>query len=257
MKSHPKGDTLIEVMFAVGIFGAVAIGAIGIMNRGLYNTQKTLEITMARQEIDAQAEALRFIHEAYISEQNLPSAQQIYTPLWQKLSDQLISTPENATASFFNNYNNRNCTQLYSNRYILTDKSFVINIRRLSATGIATAGTNPIGTTSSKVLIKHNRTNPSNSVLSQSSTHPRLLFTASDNINLSDRDISETTGTEITTFNTTLVKAQGIWINGIASDNTANPEFYDFYIRTCWFAPGSPNSITISTTIRLFNPDYR
>ena len=33
------------------------------------------------------------------------------------------------------------------------------------------------------------------------------------------------------------------------------PEYYDFYIRTCWYAPGSNDSSTISTTVRLFNPD--
>ncbi|MBR3319132.1 prepilin-type N-terminal cleavage/methylation domain-containing protein, partial [Candidatus Saccharibacteria bacterium] len=33
--SFRKGDTLIEVMFAVGVFGLAAVGAISLMNRGL------------------------------------------------------------------------------------------------------------------------------------------------------------------------------------------------------------------------------
>ena len=62
------GDTLIEVMFAVAIFSMVAISAVAVMNSGMSNAQGTLESTMARNEIDAQAEALRFIQSSYVAE---------------------------------------------------------------------------------------------------------------------------------------------------------------------------------------------
>ena len=63
-----RGDTLIEVMLSIAIFSLVAIITINMMNDGLNTAQRTLETEMARNEIDAQAEALRFIHNNYVSE---------------------------------------------------------------------------------------------------------------------------------------------------------------------------------------------
>ena len=62
-----SGDSLIEVLLGITVFSAVSVGGIAIMNSGLNQAQRSLEITMARNEIDAQAEALRFIHNNYIA----------------------------------------------------------------------------------------------------------------------------------------------------------------------------------------------
>ncbi len=61
------GDTIIEAMFAISIFSLVAVGGISIMNRGNAVAQRALEITQVRQQIDAQAEILRFINSSYIA----------------------------------------------------------------------------------------------------------------------------------------------------------------------------------------------
>ena len=62
-----RGDTLIEVLFAVTVFSFVVVGALTIMNQGTAASQRSLEITLVRQEIDAQAEALRLTHDSYVS----------------------------------------------------------------------------------------------------------------------------------------------------------------------------------------------
>lgn len=62
-----EGDTIIEVMFAVAVFAMVAVGCLSIMNQGTAAAQRSLEITLVRQQIDAQAEALRYIHQAYVA----------------------------------------------------------------------------------------------------------------------------------------------------------------------------------------------
>lgn len=62
-----RGDTIIEVLFAITIFSLVAVGSMSIMNQGTMTAERSLEITLVRSEIDAQAEALRFIHESYIA----------------------------------------------------------------------------------------------------------------------------------------------------------------------------------------------
>lgn len=61
-----RGDTIIEVIFAIIIFSFVAISSLTIMNKGIATGEKALEITLVRQQISAQAEALRYIHEARV-----------------------------------------------------------------------------------------------------------------------------------------------------------------------------------------------
>jgi len=65
--SADRGDTIIEVLLAITIFSMVSIGAMTIMNQGTNASQRALEITLVRQEIDAQAEALRAAQQAYTS----------------------------------------------------------------------------------------------------------------------------------------------------------------------------------------------
>lgn len=66
-RSSERGDTIIEVLFAVAVFAMVAVGAMAIMNQGTSIAQRSLEVTQVRQQIDAQTEALRYIHQAYVA----------------------------------------------------------------------------------------------------------------------------------------------------------------------------------------------
>jgi len=84
---HRRGDTIIEVMLAVTIFSLVAIGAMTMMNSGLSIAQRSLEVTQARQQIDAQAEMLRFVHDRAREDR---SGQ--YADLWSSI--QLVDTPQ-------------------------------------------------------------------------------------------------------------------------------------------------------------------
>jgi len=62
-----RGDTLIEVLFAVSVFSFVVVGSLAIMNQGTAASQRSVEITLVRQQIDAQAETLRFMHDSYVA----------------------------------------------------------------------------------------------------------------------------------------------------------------------------------------------
>lgn len=61
-----SGDTIIEVMLAFAVIALVAAAIVGIMNLGVATAQRSLEVTLVRQQIDGQAELLRFVHKAYI-----------------------------------------------------------------------------------------------------------------------------------------------------------------------------------------------
>lgn len=65
MLRRQSGDTIIEVLMAITIFSMVGVGAISIMNQGTNAAQRALEITQVRHQVDAQAEALRAVHQAY------------------------------------------------------------------------------------------------------------------------------------------------------------------------------------------------
>ena len=154
-----RGDSLIEVMFSIGVFGLVAIGSVGVMNRGLYTVQNTLEVTMARNEIDAQAEALRFIHAAYITEKNSnQAADQGYSAIWRKI---IQATGNNSSApslpklsnDFLNSYAGASCSSQSK------PNSFVINYRLLGGTNL------------NNVYVTN---------LTNAATHPRLLFNDND-----------------------------------------------------------------------------
>lgn len=57
-----SGETMVAVMLATAIFSSVAVMSMAVMNRGVMIAQQSLENVLVRQEIDNQAEMLRFIH---------------------------------------------------------------------------------------------------------------------------------------------------------------------------------------------------
>lgn len=87
-RQRQRGDTLIEVLFAVSIFSLVAVGGLSIMNQGSAASQRALEITLVRQQMDGQAEALRFLNSSYISAYRAGTASYGATPAgeWAKVA---------------------------------------------------------------------------------------------------------------------------------------------------------------------------
>ncbi len=263
-----RGDTLIEVMFAVGIFGLVAIGAVGVMNRGLYTAQGTLETTMARNEMDTQAEALRFIHDAYASKKK--SASNTYSELWNLIRDNfLYRATEADDMSTLNYYLTaydlvakgggeidgepyETCADLYN---AIPSKSFVINPSILDEKTLAEAIDNH---TLQNIILSNSDIASSTKFLTETPTFPRLFYSNTD-----DGVLSDATGLDgATTGMPALQEAQGIWVTAVSSEKTsdvdcgdAEPDYYDFYIRTCWDTPGSNHPRTISTNVRLYNSD--
>jgi type II secretory pathway pseudopilin PulG len=93
------GDTLIEVLFAFSVLSLVIVGALTIMNQGSIASQRALETTLVRDEVDSQATAIRFLHDAYTA-QFKPNA--TYDPAtaagqWALMSQSLSAT---AASSF-------------------------------------------------------------------------------------------------------------------------------------------------------------
>lgn len=66
MTDYSRGDTIIEVLLAITIFSLVSVGGIALMNQGTAIAQRALEIDLVRQQMDAQADALRFLNRQYL-----------------------------------------------------------------------------------------------------------------------------------------------------------------------------------------------
>lgn len=108
-----QGDTIIEVLFAVAVFAMVAVGAMAIMNQGTGMAQRSLEVTLVRQQIDAQAEAIRYIHQAYVA--SYPATPTGIAAEWTKMKAKGV-----AQASQFGQISGSSCpSTLPANAYIL------------------------------------------------------------------------------------------------------------------------------------------
>lgn len=62
-----RGDTIVEVMFAIAVFAFLASSSLAIMNRGIATTQRSLETTQVRQAMNDQAELLRYAEQDALS----------------------------------------------------------------------------------------------------------------------------------------------------------------------------------------------
>ncbi len=67
LRQKQRGDTLIEVLLAFSIFSLVTVGALTLMNQGAALSQRSLEIGLVRQAVNAQAVTLRFLHDSYVT----------------------------------------------------------------------------------------------------------------------------------------------------------------------------------------------
>lgn len=240
-----KGDTLIEVTLAVGIFSLVAIAIVSVMTGGNSSAQTSLETTLARAEIDAQAEALRFLQTAYISDKN-NNEDDKYVKIWEKITSSAIKGSN--ISSNVTNYTPSTCAELYNDSNSTSIKNlngFVINTKKLGN----------FSKSDIEDVIVSSKDDSSSSKFTEASTYPRLIY------NSTDSEALVSSGSE-----SNLYRAEGTFIVAVKDNRTTTlsdgkstdskqSAYYDFYIRTCWYGPGDETPSTISTVIRLYDPD--
>ncbi len=263
------GDTLIEVMLSIAIFALVAMVTINLMNDGLNTAQRTLESEMARNEIDAQAEALRFIHNNYVSERQKSENYSQFRKAWNKITSKIM-TPEQTVdntdmisedgGNAFDINNMDSCSSAYgNNRHLDKYGAFVLNTRLLlpdmskNTETFSYLGQNYSTILSHMVVDYKNQS----SVFRSPSIYPRIIYKKLDSPASGNNDTSNLD--ENGEYYNDIQYAEGIWINAVG--NTSNKatvkrsDYYDFYIRTCWQAVGSSAPSTITTVVRLYNPE--
>jgi len=277
--NHTKrGDTVVEVIFAITIFCLVAIISITLMNSGINTAQGSLELTMARNEIDAQAEALRFIQNSFLAERGLAKENQQYTELWRRITrgeqecdyDYLASCGLAIEPEQLADFDITTCAEAYEapTRSIRDNNAFVINTRLVQPSdtdadfiqdfffGISTEP-NYKNLMSNIIISSKERS----TAFIPAPIYPRLLFTHHGHSDEFDSDLlveTDETRTHDQLYRV-VASVEGIWViavrGGIRDDATKEPEFFDFYIRTCWYEPGNDYPTAIGTIVRLYNPE--
>jgi len=119
-----RGDTIIEVVMAVAMFSMLAIGIMALMNSGIAMAQRSLELTLVRQQIDSQAEMLRYVHD------KSSQAGSSFAALWDRIKNRTIDhansvlnvdrCPEAMPSGGFALAPNKNTFQLITNKYELS-----------------------------------------------------------------------------------------------------------------------------------------
>ena len=256
-----RGDTLVEVVFAIAVFALVSVLALNIMSAGLRSAEASMEVAQTRSEIDAQAESLRFIHGAFTLERELVVTKQQYRNLWLKLSSDTTSTSTPGMANDpdqLPNLSVNTCDEIYNGGEKSIFKSslvaFIMNTREIDPEDASLTGTVPLDLNNIVVSTKTNR-----DAFTAATVYPRVIYSnrpnSTESGNNSDDQLYETSDYRY------VAAAEGIYIIAVrdktqnASSSTSRPEFYDFHIRACWVNSNGSRPTTIGTIIRLYNPE--
>ncbi len=270
-----RGDTIIEVMFAIAVFCLVAVISVAMMNMGVAQAEGSLEVVTTRNELNAQAEALRFIHSSYISELTLPEYQsemaadekyQQYTKLWKAITESAIDSTTMTTATGVNMANLgdvivQGCSKIYENdNKMLTDrKAFVLNTRDLQTIPTGSHQVSPdvsfIPTVQTSYGASGSVTSK-NSLFTESPLNARIIFKNDTGNQSTNSDVQYLDQAK---YNR-VAKVEGLWIIAVrGKSETASAgsteEYYDFYIQSCWNGPTGNTPQSIDTVIRLYNPE--
>ncbi|MEO6109427.1 MAG: hypothetical protein ABIP50_00240 [Candidatus Saccharimonadales bacterium] len=139
---NERGDTLIEVLFAVAVFSSVVVGSLAIMNQGTAASQRSLEISLVRQQIDAQAETLRFMHDSYVNVYQpgitFDETDNVTSPAeeWNKMHRDIV-TINNTNTSDFNV--GATCPTTHQNGAFAVDPRNAVYYKAVSSLKLATS----------------------------------------------------------------------------------------------------------------------
>lgn len=269
-KRFLRGDTLIEVTIAIGIFALVAISVVAVVNISTSGAQSALENTLTREEVDSQAETLRFIQSAYVNDSNLDGDVTenpkllLYQKIWERVKSYAqanMSVSGEVNANFDKDFKPETCDALYAKAddrpmsYLQEQNAFIIDIRRLNAYD----ENDDIDRFAESVVLAARDDNRFTAAV----TYPHLVYKKEDPMGDKYEDaLIDSGGFDV------LDKIEGIFIVGIRDKNTTAvvtddvkdyivtaSTYYDFYVRSCWYNAGSEVPSIVSTLIRLRDPD--
>lgn len=216
-----RGDTMIEVLLASAIFGFIALLTVALMNSGMLVSQSNLQLTMARNEVNAQAEALRYIHNAYTNSPGSGSGDGTwnqYKQLWDQVTSYAMSKSE---LEDHQAPDGASCQEVYDTE-VVAGQSIVLNTNAVQLGAANTIITSPLEITDS---------------------FPFLAFSEGNQV----------TGA----YGIWVNVVTGDDSHPVAGGTTrGDPPYYEFFINTCWDSVGTGAPTRLDTVLRLYNPNY-
>lgn len=255
-----RGDTIIEVMFAFAIFSLVAIITVTMMNLGVAASERSLEMTVVRNEMNAQAEALRFVHSSYVAELTLPTCSidathetkcQRYRELWERIISNAVAPTSIGGYSIEMPFTN--CRKIYENENALlkSNNAFILNTRQILPPGDDYSNDD--------AYISVNNSSQAD-LFAEATLNARVIYSKATGENGSDGSGNNSTGVlgnnkdPLEQF-TRVAQVEGIWVVAVKDSSSGNPRYFDFYIGSCWNGSGSPSPTSLDTVVRLYNPE--
>jgi type II secretory pathway pseudopilin PulG len=86
-----RGDTIVEVLLALAIVSAVAVGAVALMTRAMNTAINSMERSQVRSGLVQQAELLQYIRDSYARSDN---KNQYPASLWTAIKARSVSSPQ-------------------------------------------------------------------------------------------------------------------------------------------------------------------
>ncbi|MDO4889208.1 MAG: hypothetical protein Q4A25_00735 [Candidatus Saccharibacteria bacterium] len=240
-----KGDTLIEVVLSFVMFSLVATISLAVMHAGISGAEASIELTLARVEIDAQSEAMRFIQESYSNDRAYPN-------LWRAITNTALNEDYGKIPELSRN----NCSKLYDDfsvdPTIVDFNAFVLNSRQIND------GVDPVRDDYYGNTFISTKEPGQTDKFSESSLSPRIIYTTKSSVS----EDEETTDDNLMSDESYIYiyRAEGIYDFLVKDTKESEPNkklsHYDFYVYTCWLPPGAEHPTTIGTVTRLYNPEY-
>lgn len=250
-----RGDTVIEVMLAFAMFSLAALLSIGMMNRGMNSAETALELSTSRNEINAQAEAIRFIHASYNSGGKT---------LWDKMIGNALSasdaqdigivdlsnyilTPDDDGVSgcrkVYQNMNNTPTDVMTNGAPLQKVRAFVLNTHAIDLSNAANADAQYFSTRSLGQV----------ALFQPAELSARIVYgSGADNLTEGKYD-------SVSNKYDVVKQIEGLWVYVVKSDlkneTNSQPLYYDFYIDACWYGTGANTPTVLDTAIRLYNPE--
>lgn len=253
--STKRGDTFIEVMFAIAVFSLVAVISIAMMNAGIASGERSLELVTARNEINAQAEALRFVHNAYTAQTEIEDKNE-YKTLWETIARNAVNPHDPDDPTRAGTYTIPSpvtaCQDLYksNNDLLKENNAFVLNTRAISL-GAGSNITDAYITASTPIQGAADQY-----ILQEAPLGARIIYT--ERLGDYDEEDQDSSAEVLMTDPTKYLKvarSEGLFVVAVKGDTSDRPPFYDFYIQSCWYGSGMKAPTTLDTIIRLYNPE--
>lgn len=229
---NQRGDTLIEVVVAVMVFSLVAVGAILLMNQGTAMAQRSLEIGLVRNQMDAQADALRYLHNAYVGSQKQEDT--MAAAQWKRVArDHIVASEQ----SFADMVDGDRCRLPGSNPVGSSDgRPFALDTKKLDGSENPAVLFSPLPDSGAVVPVSL-RTG---------------LALPDDALSVTYAQVRHLPRSD----NSLQAVSQGLWIQNVyTAANGDTPGYYDFHIRACWKTPGQAVPMTLGTVVRLYDPN--